>query len=162
MEKITLIQNEFFQSDFWLIGWIEPKKRLFCRTLWRAHKITHSYLIHTKEKPAISWTLGRRLELRVFSFFYERRHARRNCWFSHDVTKIQITKLSIRLRFYFNDVFDRAAENIQIWWKHFSRYLVNEIYLWPKSWRGSLHIYLLLFSRVWTLSNWTVLFIYLL
>ena len=95
-----------------------------------------------------------------FSFFYERRRARCNCWFSHDVTKIQITKLSIRLRFYFKDVFDRAAENTQIWWKHFSRYLVKEIYLWPKSWRGSLHIYLLLFSRVWTLSNWTVLFIY--
>ena len=62
----------------------------------------------------------------------------------------------------FNDVFDRAAENIQIWWKHFSRYLVNEIYLWPKSWRGSLHIYLLLFSRVWTLSiEQFYLFIYL-
>lgn len=43
------------------------------------HTRTHFYLIHTKEKPAISWTLGRRLELRVFSFFYERRHARRNC-----------------------------------------------------------------------------------
>ena len=27
-----------------------------------------------------------------------------NSWFSHDVTKIQITKLLIFLRFYFNDV----------------------------------------------------------
>ena len=25
------------------------------------------------------------------------------CWFSHDVTKIQTTKLSILLRFYFHD-----------------------------------------------------------
>ena len=27
------------------------------------------YLIHTKEKPAITWTHGRRLELRVFFLF---------------------------------------------------------------------------------------------
>ena len=29
------------------------------------------------------------------------------CWFSHDVTKIQTTKLSILLRFYFHDVFEQ-------------------------------------------------------
>ena len=28
----------------------------------------------------------------------------------------------------------------------------NEIFLWPESWRGSLHIYLLSFPRFWTLS----------
>ena len=33
------------------------------------------------------------------------------CWFSHDVTKIQTTKLSILPRFYFNDVLVRVAEN---------------------------------------------------
>ena len=35
------------------------------------------------------------------------------CWFSHDVTKIQITKLSILLRFYFHDAFiERPKTNI--------------------------------------------------
>ena len=29
-----------------------------------------------------------------------------NCWFSHDVTKIQTTKLSILLRFYFHGVLE--------------------------------------------------------
>ena len=29
------------------------------------------------------------------------------CWFSHDVTKIQTTKLSILLRFYFDDVLEQ-------------------------------------------------------
>ena len=29
------------------------------------------------------------------------------CWFSHDVTKSQTTKLSILLRFYFRDVVDQ-------------------------------------------------------
>ena len=36
--------------------------------------------------------------------------------------------------------------------KHFFGYLVYEIFLWPESWRGSLHIYLLSFPRFWTLS----------
>ena len=37
-------------------------------------------------------------------------------------------------------------------WKHFFGYLVYEIFLWPESWWGSLHIYLLSFPRFWTLS----------
>ena len=36
--------------------------------------------------------------------------------------------------------------------KHFLGYLVYELFLWPKSWRGSLYIYLLSFPRFWTLS----------
>ena len=30
---------------------------------------------------------------------------------------------------------------LKIWVKHFFGYLVYEIFLWPESWRGSLHIY---------------------
>ena len=36
-----------------------------------------------------------------------------NCWFSHDVTKIQTTKLSILLRFYFHDVLEQLKTNFQ-------------------------------------------------
>ena len=35
------------------------------------------------------------------------------CWFSHDVTKIQTTKLSILLRFYFRDVLEQLKTNFQ-------------------------------------------------
>ena len=34
-----------------------------------------------------------------------------NGWFSHDVTKIQTTKLSILLGFYFNDVLEQLKTN---------------------------------------------------
>ena len=43
----------------------------------------------------------------------------------------------------------RAKKKLVI---HFFRYLVYEIFLWPESWRGFLHIYLLSFPRFWTLS----------
>ena len=33
-------------------------------------------------------------------------------WFSHDVTKIQTTKLSILLSFYFHDALERLKTNI--------------------------------------------------
>ena len=33
------------------------------------------------------------------------------CWFSHDVTKIQTTKLSILLRFYFHGVLEQLKTN---------------------------------------------------
>ena len=33
------------------------------------------------------------------------------CWFSHDVTKIQTTKLSILLRFYFHGVLDNDDDD---------------------------------------------------
>ena len=32
-------------------------------------------------------------------------------------------------------------KSLLILWKHFFGYLVYEIFLWPESWRGSLHIY---------------------
>ena len=35
------------------------------------------------------------------------------CWFSHGVTKIQTTKLSILLRFYFHDVLEQLKTNFQ-------------------------------------------------
>ena len=35
------------------------------------------------------------------------------CWFSHDVTKIQTTKLSIQLRFYFHGVLKKLKTNFQ-------------------------------------------------
>ena len=43
-------------------------------------------------------------------------------------------------------------KSLLILWKHFFGYLVYEIFLWPESWRGSLHIYLFSFPRFWTLS----------
>ena len=36
---------------------------------------------------------------------------RNNCWFSHDVTKIQTKKLSITLRFYFHDALEHLKTN---------------------------------------------------
>ena len=36
-----------------------------------------------------------------------------NCWFSHDVTKIQTTKLSILLRFYLYGVLEQLKTNFQ-------------------------------------------------
>ena len=33
------------------------------------------------------------------------------CWFSYDVTKIQTTKLSILLRYYFHDVLEQLKTN---------------------------------------------------
>ena len=35
------------------------------------------------------------------------------CWFSHDVTKTQPTKLSILLRFYFHDVLEQLKTNFR-------------------------------------------------
>ena len=35
------------------------------------------------------------------------------CWFSHDVTKIQTTKLSMLLRFYFHVVLEKLTTNVQ-------------------------------------------------
>ena len=34
-----------------------------------------------------------------------------NCWFSHDVTKIQTKKLSILARFYFHDALEQLKTN---------------------------------------------------
>ena len=38
-------------------------------------------------------------------------HQARYCWFSQDITKIQTTKLSILLRFYFHDVLEQLKTN---------------------------------------------------
>ena len=38
-------------------------------------------------------------------------------------------------------------KSLYTWVKHVFRYLVYEIFLWPESWRGSLHIYLLSFLQ---------------
>ena len=35
------------------------------------------------------------------------------CWFTHDVTKIQTTKLSIVLRFYFHRLLEQLKTNFQ-------------------------------------------------
>ena len=35
------------------------------------------------------------------------------CWFSHDVTKIQTTKLSILLTFYFHGVLEQLKTNFR-------------------------------------------------
>ena len=35
------------------------------------------------------------------------------CWFLHDVTKIQTTKLSMLLRFYFHGVLEQLKTNFQ-------------------------------------------------
>ena len=35
------------------------------------------------------------------------------CWFSHDITKIQTTKLSILLRFYFHGVLEQLKTNFR-------------------------------------------------
>ena len=40
------------------------------------------------------------------------------CWFSHDVTKIQTTKISILLRFYFHDVLEQLKTDF---YTNFSR-----------------------------------------
>ena len=37
----------------------------------------------------------------------------KNCWFSHDVTKLQTTKLSILLRFYFHGILEWLKTNFQ-------------------------------------------------
>ena len=36
-----------------------------------------------------------------------------NCWFSHDVTKIQTKKLSILPRFYFHDALEQLKTNFR-------------------------------------------------
>ena len=36
-----------------------------------------------------------------------------NCWFSHDVTKIQTTKLSILLKCYFHDALEQLKTNLR-------------------------------------------------
>ena len=48
--------------------------------------------------------LGASHMLTCFSF-------KTNCWFSHDVTKIQTTKLSILPRFYFHDASEQLKTN---------------------------------------------------
>ena len=53
-----------------------------------------------------------------------------NCWFSHDVTKIQTTKLSILLRFYFHGVLEQLKTNFQtnVRFKRFLGFVIE--YAW--------------------------------
>ena len=44
------------------------------------------------------------------------------CWFSHDVTKIQIKKLSMLLRFYFHNALEQLKTNFHTNF-HFKRHL---------------------------------------
>ena len=44
------------------------------------------------------------------------------CWFSHDVTKIQIKKLSILPRFYFHNALEQLKTNFHTNF-HFKRHL---------------------------------------
>ena len=37
---------------------------------------------------------------------------RKDCWFSHDVTDVQTTQLSILLRIYFHDVLQQLKTNV--------------------------------------------------
>ena len=37
---------------------------------------------------------------------------RNDCWFSHDVTDVQTTQLSILLRIYFHDVLQQLTNNV--------------------------------------------------
>ena len=63
------------------------------------------------------------------------------CWFSHDATLIRMSSTMASP--------DKA---LYFWVKNFLGYLVYELLLQPKSWRGSLYIYLLSFPRFWILS----------
>ena len=46
------------------------------------------------------------------------------CWFSHDVTKIQTTKLSMLSRFYFHDVLEQLKTNFHTNFLSSKRFLV--------------------------------------
>ena len=48
------------------------------------------------------------MKLPVLAFIESAKH---NCWFSHDVTKIQTTKLSILPRFYVDYVLEQLKTN---------------------------------------------------
>ena len=49
--------------------------------------------------------------LRLSGFELHSRWVPLNCWFSHDVTKIQTTKLSIEPIFYFHDELEQLKTN---------------------------------------------------
>ena len=49
--------------------------------------------------------------MRYFSLGLEKLKTMLNCWFSHDVTKIQTKKLSILPRFYFHDALEQLKTN---------------------------------------------------
>ena len=63
------------------------------RKMREGRRIPDRWLERTWPKPEISGTSG--------------------CWFSHDVTRIQTTKLSILLRFYFHGVLEQLKTNFQ-------------------------------------------------
>ena len=63
------------------------------RKMREGRRIPDRRLERTWPKPEISGTSG--------------------CWFSHDVTRIRTTKLSILLRFYFHGVLEQLKTNFQ-------------------------------------------------
>ena len=65
------------------------------------------------------------------------------CWFPSVMLELIQVNNSMASLYYLN---------LYKWVKHFFRYLVYEIFLWPESWRGPLYMYLLSFPRFWTLS----------
>ena len=58
----------------------------------------------------------------------------KNCWFSHDVTNIQSTKLSILPRFYFHDVSERLKTNFHtnFRFKRVLGFVIRGIYMTAK------------------------------
>ena len=52
-------------------------------------------------------------------------------------------------------------KSLLILWKRFFEYLLYEIFLWPESWQGSLHIYLLFISQILDLIYWKLLILIL-
>ena len=51
------------------------------------------------------------------------------CWFSHEVTKIQTTKLSMLLRFYFHVVLEQLKTNVQKFSLQKSSWFCNKVRL---------------------------------
>ena len=78
-------------------------------TLWRTYQINMS-----NATPLCFAKIG------IFWMSNERREGQAYlpdlliayCWFSHDITKIQTTKLSILPRFYFHDVLEQLKTNL--------------------------------------------------
>ena len=60
--------------------------------------MTHSQIRIRELKPATTTATATRT-------------AKSNCWFSHDVTKMQTKKLSILPRFYFHDALEQPKTN---------------------------------------------------
>ena len=95
----------FFSKEFiWLHAFFLSKS--VCRTVFLKLPITPSKVKWSA--PKIRQTLGQLTgsDLSIISKGFWN-----NCWFSHDVTNIQATKLSILPRIYFHDVLEEPKTN---------------------------------------------------